>query len=102
MYEQTSGVAMGSPLSPVVANLYMEYFEKKTLDSYPLKTREWKQFIDDTNFIWPQGRDNLDDFLKHVNSESNHIKFTMEIQDNNFVPFLDVLITKKEYGSLSH
>ena len=36
-YEQTPGVAMGSPLSLIVANLYMEYFEKKALESYPLK-----------------------------------------------------------------
>ena len=102
MYEKTNGVAMGYPLSLVVANLYMEYFENKALESYPLKTREWKQFVDDTNFIWPHRRENLDDFLKHMNSQSNHIKFTMEIQDNNCLPFLDVLITKKEYGSLSH
>ena len=27
-YEQIEGVAMGSPLSPIVANLYMEMFEK--------------------------------------------------------------------------
>ena len=25
--EQVEGVAMGSPVSPIVANLYMEYFE---------------------------------------------------------------------------
>ena len=102
MYEQTSGVAMGSPLSFVVANLYMEYFGKKELDSYPLKPREWKRFIDDTNFIWTHERENLYDFLKHMNSQSNHIKFTMEIQENNCLPFLGVLITKREDGSLSH
>jgi hypothetical protein len=28
-FEQISGVAMGSPLSPIVANLFMEKFEKK-------------------------------------------------------------------------
>ena len=27
-YEQVEGVAMGSPVSPIVANLYMEYFEQ--------------------------------------------------------------------------
>ena len=32
-YEQVEGVAMGSPVSPIVANLYMEYFEEKTLKS---------------------------------------------------------------------
>jgi hypothetical protein len=28
-YEQTEGVAMGSPLSPVIANFYMEDFKRK-------------------------------------------------------------------------
>ena len=29
-YEQVEGAAMGSPVSPIVANLYMEYFEQKS------------------------------------------------------------------------
>jgi hypothetical protein len=32
-YEQLDGVAMGSPLSPVVADYYMEIFEKMALDN---------------------------------------------------------------------
>ena len=32
-YEQVEGAAMGSPVSPLVANLYMEYFERKALMS---------------------------------------------------------------------
>ena len=32
-YEQVEGVAMGSPVSAIVANLYMEYFEGKALKS---------------------------------------------------------------------
>ena len=28
-YEQIEGVAVGSPVSPIVANLYMESFERK-------------------------------------------------------------------------
>jgi hypothetical protein len=27
-YDQTDGVAMGSPLAPVIANFYMEHFEQ--------------------------------------------------------------------------
>ena len=34
-YQQTHGAAMGSPVSPVVANLYMEEFEEKALTSAP-------------------------------------------------------------------
>ena len=40
IYEQVDGVAMGSPLSPIVANLYMEYLEKKAIDSSTLKLRD--------------------------------------------------------------
>ena len=34
-YEQVKGVAMGSPVRPIVANLYMEYFELKALSTAP-------------------------------------------------------------------
>ena len=33
LYEHTCGVAMGSPLSPIIANLFMENFEQKSLNS---------------------------------------------------------------------
>ena len=31
-FEQVEGAAMGSPLSPIVANLYMEAFEERALE----------------------------------------------------------------------
>ena len=34
-YEQTDGEAMGSPVSAVIANLYLESFEEETLQSCP-------------------------------------------------------------------
>ena len=34
-YEQVEGTAMGSPVSPIVANLYMEYLEQKALSTAP-------------------------------------------------------------------
>jgi hypothetical protein len=34
-YGQTDGVAMGSPLSPVIANFYMEDYERLALESPP-------------------------------------------------------------------
>ena len=40
-FEHTCGVAMGSPLSPVVANLFMEDFESKALSSACFLPKLW-------------------------------------------------------------
>ena len=34
-YEQVEGATMGSPVSSIVANLYMEYLEQKALSTAP-------------------------------------------------------------------
>jgi hypothetical protein len=101
-FEQTSRVAMGSPLSPIVANLYMEKFEKNSLETYPLKPSRWKRYVNDTNVKWPHGEEELGRFFEHLNSISENIKFTMELEDNNSIPFLDILITRKQDGTLGH
>ena len=41
-YEQVEGAAMGSPLSPIVANIYMESFEVEALRSAPQPPVMWK------------------------------------------------------------
>lgn len=38
-YEQKEGAAMGSPVSAVIANLYMEHFEHRALESAPQAPR---------------------------------------------------------------
>lgn len=102
IYEQTCGVSMGSPLSPIIANLFMEYFETRALNSTPLKPKWWKIFVDDTYVICPHGRDKLVIFKKHLNILSNLIKLTMEIDINVILPFLDILLSRNANGSLSH
>lgn len=102
IYEQVDGVAMGSPLSPIIANLYMEHFEEMALHSFPLKPKWWKQYVDDTNICWPHGLDKLEEFHSHLNSLNPCISFTKEIESDNQLPFLDVLLLKKSNGSIGH
>ena len=93
---------MGSPLSPIVANLFMEKFEKKSLDSYPLKPKLWIRFVDDINVNWPHGNEELKSFLDHLNSISKDIQFTMEGEVNNRIPFLDIVLSINEDKTLGH
>ena len=92
---------MGSSLSHVMANIFMEYFEAKALNSWHLKPKCWFRFLDDTFIIWKHGRQTLDTFLPHLNNISPHIQFTMEIESNNSLPFSDVFITQLPDGSLA-
>ena len=49
-YEQVKDVAMGSTVSPIVANSYMEYFEQKALSTAP-HPRLWWRYVDGTFVI---------------------------------------------------
>ena len=95
-YEQMEGAAMGNPLSPVVANIYMEHFEELALESAEFKPATWLRYVNDTFVIWNEGRDKLLVFLEHLNSIRPSIQFTMELEDDRKLPFLDVMVTRCE------
>jgi hypothetical protein len=98
-YEQIKGVVMGSPLSPVIANFFMEYFEKKALELATHKTICWFRYVDDTFVIWPHGKEILAECLNHLNG-LNNIQFTTEKE--GYLPFLDIDVYRKTDGSLGH
>lgn len=102
IYKQIQGAPMGSPLSPVVANIFMMKFEREALASAPLKPTLWLRYVDDTFVIWPHGRTELGKFLAHLNQQNNKIQFTMEIEKNGCIPFLDVLLKKRDDGKFAH
>ena len=55
IYRQEEGLATGSPLSPVLAN--MEYFEEMALGSTSLKPSMWVRYVDNTFILWPHQED---------------------------------------------
>jgi hypothetical protein len=61
--QQKDGMAMGSSISPIVSNIYMEHFEKLALDSAQNKPSLWLRYVDDTFVILPHGADGLQNFF---------------------------------------
>ena len=86
---------MGSPLSPITTNLFMDKFEQKSLNFANPKLEWWSNFVDDTFLIWAHGKDELENFADRLNQQSESIKFTKEFEENNVIPFLDTLVIKK-------
>ena len=98
-YEQVEGAAMGSPISPIVANLYMEDFETRVIQSSPNPPLLWRRFVDDTFVIMKKSH--REEFLKHLKSGDKNIQFTSEEPGpEGALPFLDILIKPDQEGRL--
>ena len=89
-YQQKDGATIGSPLSPIVANIYMESFEEQAIETATDKPTLWLRYVGDTYVHCDYGREALDKFLIHLNSRRPNITFTMEIETDDKLPFLDV------------
>ena len=97
-FQQQDGAAMGSPVSPVDANIYMEMFEDQALSSAQNRPRTWKRYVDDTFCIMEKRH--VKAFLVHLNSLRPSIQFTMEMGENNSLPFLDTLVKRGDGGMI--
>ena len=61
-YQQIKGAAMGSPVSPIVANIFMEAFEARALATAVHPPKLWRRYVDDTCVI--QDQSHKEGFLK--------------------------------------
>jgi len=85
---------MGSPVSPLLANLFMEWLEKQAIATAPVecKPKFWKRRVDDVLEPIKKGQvKNLTDHVNTVDPTSN-IKFTYEEEEDKQIPFLDTLL----------
>ena len=84
---------MGSPLAPVLANIFMGFHESKWLNEYNLnKPKFYLRYVDDILAAFDNEQDSLN-FLIFLNNRHPNIKFTIEKQINHSITFLDVFIS---------
>ena len=92
-----------SPVSPIVANLFMEFLEQQAIASAPFacKPRLWKRYVDDILEIIKRG--SVQQLTDHLNivDDTGSIKFTHEEESDGSIPFLDTLVVRKDDGSLN-
>jgi hypothetical protein len=92
-YSQKEGLFIGNPLSPILAEVFMGNMEKRIKNKswFP---RVWCRYVDDIMAVVMNGEETR--ILSELNKQHEAIKFTIEVEESNSLPFLDLKITRSE------
>ncbi|XP_050518098.1 uncharacterized protein LOC126892578 [Diabrotica virgifera virgifera] len=102
IYRQAQGLAMGNPLSPVLADLFLNNLECNIFDNHssvhnPLqKILYWFRYVDDVLAIIDGNSSDAENILVSLNNLHPAITFTLETESNNSINFLDLTLTRIE------
>ena len=96
-YRQVDGVAMGSSVGPLLANIFVSQFDAD-LGSF---SKFYFRYVDDVIRTLRIGGENY--LLDFVNTLHQNLKFTLETPDeNNSIAFLDMNIVRNPNGNCHH
>lgn len=86
---------MGSPLSPLLADIYMDDFEEELFNNTNFQglqfIHSYQRYVDDILIIWKGTTQDAMVFLDNINSMRENIKFEIEIGGET-INFLDLTI----------
>lgn len=96
-FKQTFGLSMGSPLSPLLAEIFMANFEVNKVINTPLAKQHiicWYRYVDDVFVCFDGSNRQLNNFVEHINSLNPKIQFSTENELEDTLCFLDLKIKK--------
>ena len=93
-YSQIFGLGMGNCMSPVLANLFLEFFEINYVSKILPRNIPWYRYLDDIIALVPVDFDTVG-FVDKLNGLLPSMKFTFEEENDNKLPFLDVEIVRQ-------
>ena len=98
-FKQVQGVAMGTRSGVCIANIFMDWIERKLTQGKATIIPIWKRFVDDIWFVFDGDRAELGSFIQGDNSMHQSIKFSFELPLKE-VDFLDLHIYKDRSNKL--
>ena len=97
-YRQIDGVAMGSPLGPLLADVFMASIEER-LEQKISKLTLYRRYVDDILLVC-DNQTEANTLLTEFNGLHPNLRLTSEQESSNSISFLDILITRREDGSI--
>lgn len=93
VYHQIKGTAMGTPVAPAFATLFMAEVDDLVGMTSAQAPRLHRRFLDDGFILWVGAREGLVSYFHHFNNAVDDIQVTYNISDQS-VDFLDISIFK--------
>jgi len=93
IYRQKDGLFIGNSLSPIFTEIFMGTMEisMKTKEWFP---KIWHRYVDDVVAVVKVGEEGK--ILEELNRQHEAIKFTMEREQQDSIPFLDMRLLGKK------
>ena len=86
---------MGNTLSPIIADIYMDFYLQKHLNEVNLTNKIWR-YVDDILIVTKKSEDELKDYVERLNTISGTIRFTFEYEVKNKINFLDTTVARRD------
>jgi hypothetical protein len=87
-------LAKGSPVAPILADLWMQKMEDKLNKFSKNKPILWLRYVDDVYCLFDIPEKKMIEFHSRINKWHSNLHFTIEHESNNSLAFLDVLVTQ--------
>jgi len=81
---------MGSPFSPIIADLVLQDLEKKVLNLIGKDLSLYYRYVDDIILAAPENKASY--ILHTFNSFHDRLRFTIKLEDSRCLSFLDMLL----------
>jgi hypothetical protein len=96
VYKQNEGLAMEAPTSAILAEIYLQYIEHTFIQGILEKHKivSFHRYVDDILILYDNTVTNIKHVLEDFNNINNKLQFTVELESNNNMNYLDLNIIR--------
>ena len=97
LYKQKDDVAMGSPLGPTMANVFLSFYEVKWLEQCPKEFKPvfYRRYVDDI-FVLFESAEHISKFRDYFSTRHPNMSFSFEQEKNGKLSFLHVEVSREK------
>ncbi|XP_055584740.1 uncharacterized protein LOC129737605 [Uranotaenia lowii] len=98
-YKQKTGLAMGSPIASPIAEIVVDDLLDSAATQSSIPLPHIRKYVDDLFLILPE--DSVEYVQSVFNSQHRNIQFTVEVEKDRSLPFLDMMLHRNEEGKIT-